>query len=161
MVIANKDRSFARRAFTLIELIAVIVVLAVLSGVAIPKYFDYAARARTSALQGCLGNIRAGIANYFADQAVQGNAQYPTAVQLATQGTVMQEALPVNPYNNRNDVRVVASLEDAQNRATDGSTGWNYYVNNAATPPIAIFWANNADTTTASENGSALTANEL
>jgi len=161
MVTTYNVHSLKRRAFTLIELIAVIVVLAVLSGVAIPKYFDYAARARTSALQGSLGNIRAGIANYFADQAVQGNAQYPTAQQLSTAGTVMQEPLPTNPYNNRNDVRVVQSLQDAQNRVTDGTTGWAYYVNNAATPPVAIFWSNTSDATTAIENGQAITANEL
>lgn len=37
-----------RRGFTLNELIAVIVVLAILAGVAIPRYIDYSARARTA-----------------------------------------------------------------------------------------------------------------
>ena len=37
------------RAFTLIELVAVIVVLAILAGVAIPKYIDYATNAKSSA----------------------------------------------------------------------------------------------------------------
>lgn len=38
-----------RQGFTLIELIAVIVVLAILSAVAIPRYIDYSNRARASA----------------------------------------------------------------------------------------------------------------
>lgn len=38
-----------RRAFTLIELIAVIVVLAILAAVAIPRYFDYSTRAKVTA----------------------------------------------------------------------------------------------------------------
>lgn len=38
-----------RRAFTLIELIVIIVVLAILSGVAIPKYVDYSHRAKVTA----------------------------------------------------------------------------------------------------------------
>jgi len=37
-------------AFTLIELIAVLVVLAVLAGVAIPRYFDFSQRARAAAV---------------------------------------------------------------------------------------------------------------
>jgi prepilin-type N-terminal cleavage/methylation domain-containing protein len=41
-----------RRAFTLVELIAVIVVLAILAGVAVPRYFDYRQRALTSAIAG-------------------------------------------------------------------------------------------------------------
>lgn len=40
------------RAFTLIELIAVLVVLAILSGVALPKYFDYREQAQISAARG-------------------------------------------------------------------------------------------------------------
>jgi prepilin-type N-terminal cleavage/methylation domain-containing protein len=38
------------RAFTLVELIAVIVVLAILAAVAVPRYFDYRDRAQTAAL---------------------------------------------------------------------------------------------------------------
>ena len=37
------------RAFTLIELIVIIVVLAILSGIAIPKYIDYTANAKAAA----------------------------------------------------------------------------------------------------------------
>src|SRR5256885_14780245 len=80
-----------RKGFTLIELIAVIVVLAILAGVALPKYFDYSANAKTSACKGTLGGIRAGIANFYANSAVSGAATYPTYVQFTTLGTVMQE----------------------------------------------------------------------
>lgn len=47
------------RAFTLIELIAVIVVLAVLAGVALPRYFSYRDAALEAADAGALGGIAA------------------------------------------------------------------------------------------------------
>ncbi|MBY0263503.1 MAG: hypothetical protein K2Q20_14250 [Phycisphaerales bacterium] len=40
----------SRPAFTLVELIAIVVVLAVLSGVAIPRYIDYSTNAKATAI---------------------------------------------------------------------------------------------------------------
>src|SRR5262245_52710263 len=93
-------RSPVARAFTLIELIAVIVVLAILSGVAIPKYFDYTANAKISSVKGVLGGTRSAIANFYGNSAANGTAAYPTLVQMQTVGTVMQEPMSANPYNN-------------------------------------------------------------
>src|SRR3569832_421318 len=98
LAVARSPRSLAARAFTLIELIAVIVVLAILSGVAIPKYLDYSSRSRTAAQQGSLGNIRSAGGNFFSDQAIAGTARYPTPTELTTTGTVLQGTFPNNPY---------------------------------------------------------------
>ena len=55
-----------RRAFTLVELIAVIVVLAILAGVAIPKYFDFRERALVTATAAQFKVLqRAGQAYYY------------------------------------------------------------------------------------------------
>lgn len=133
-----------RRGFTLIELIAVVVVLAVLAGVALPKYFDYAADAKEASCKGALGGVRAGIANFYANGAINGTAAYPTFVQLGTTGTVMQEEIPENPYNELNTIKD----EDGNWVATpptDGTTGWCYDATNGK------FWAN-SDTTGVDEN---------
>ncbi|MBX3403617.1 MAG: prepilin-type N-terminal cleavage/methylation domain-containing protein [Phycisphaeraceae bacterium] len=122
------------RAFTLVELIVVIVVLAILSGVAIPKYFDYAAKAKESACKGTLGAVRSGIANFHANSIVSnGAATWPTLVQMQTLGTVMQEPLPANPYNNSNTIQAATW---ATTPPVSGTAGWSY---DAAT---GKFWAN-------------------
>src|SRR5258705_2484807 len=128
MNLAMKPR--ATRAFTLIELIVVIVVLAILSGIAIPKYIDYTANAKTSATKGALGGARSAIANFYASAAANGAAAYPTLVQMQTLGTVMQEALPPNPYNNDPSIAAAAY---AATPPVSGTNGWNY---DAATGPF-------------------------
>jgi len=159
-----RPRFSARRAFTLIELVAVMVVLAILAGVAIPKYFDYADRAKTSATEGTLGGVRSGLASFLSDSAISGTAAYPTAAQLTTVGTVMQQAIPANPYNGLSTVASIGSLDSATNRtvANADTIGWNYYVDNSASPPVAIFWANSSTATTKLDgSGNAITANNL
>lgn len=127
--------------FTLIELIAVIVVLAILAGVALPKYFDYSSQAKISAVKGALGGMRAGIANYYANQAISGSAAYPTYAQFTTLGTVMQEPLAQNPYNSANSVRnadATWSSTAGAAQATSGAQGWAYDQTNGK------IWANSA-----------------
>ena len=131
----------AARAFTLIELIAVIVVLAILAGVALPRYFDYAAQAKVSSCKGTLGGVREAIANYYANSAVSGSAAYPTLVQLQTQGVVLQELIADNPYNN--SATIAAAVWNAAAPPVSGANGWNY---DAA---VGRFWANS---NTVSEN---------
>jgi len=114
----------AHRAFTLIELIAVIVVLAILSGVALPKFFDYSAKAKESACRGTLGGVRSAIANFYSNSAVSGAAIYPTIAQLRTVGTVMQEIIPENPYNG--DARIRAATWDPAAPPVAGTRGWCY-----------------------------------
>jgi general secretion pathway protein G len=129
-------RNPVARAFTLIELIAVIVVLAILAGVAIPKYFDYAANAKASSAKGTLGGVRSAIANFYANSAVSGAAAYPSLVQLQTTGTVMQEPIPTNPYNN--DATIAAAAWAAGAPPVAGVNGWNYDAS------VGRFWCNSS-----------------
>lgn len=154
-------RNPVAKAFTLIELIAVIVVLAILAGVAVPRYFDYTNRARTSALQGTLGNVRSAMSNFYANASLSGTPAYPTLVQLTTTGTVVMDAFPSNPFNNLSSVTAATSTEWT-NRTVAGSAGWRYYVDNSTNPPVAGFYANSSTATTATDStGAAINANNL
>ena len=53
------------RGFTLVELVAVIVVLAVLAGIAIPKYFDYSNRAYLAAARDVEVQLKLARTNYI------------------------------------------------------------------------------------------------
>ena len=127
-------RSLRLRAFTLIELIAVLVVLAILAGVALPKIIDYAARAKESSCKGALAIVRSGIASYRTNAAARGDARFPSLAQLEVTRMVLAEPVPENPYNGSNDV-VAARWNDVA-PPVNGIAGWNY---DAAT---GKFWAN-------------------
>lgn len=65
-----------KKGFTLIELIMIIVILGILAAVAVPKYFDLQADAKTAAEKGVVGGVRAGIYTYFAQ-----NKAYPASLE--------------------------------------------------------------------------------
>ena len=144
----------SRRAFTLIELLVVVVILAILAGLALPRFFNYQTEARVAACKGTLGGVRAGIANYYANEAIRnGTAAYPDITELTTLGEVMQEAIPDNPYGGTTRGAVEAAAKaDADGRDLVGGAGiggWAYFDGTGGFP--AVFYAN-TDTGTIDEN---------
>ena len=75
------------KGFTLIELVMVIVILAILAVVAIPQFFDLSGQAETSAEQGVVGGVRAGISAFQADVLAGGGAApgYPATLEAPAQ----------------------------------------------------------------------------
>ncbi len=129
------------RGFTLVELIVIIVVLAILSGVAIPRYIDYTANARASAVRATLGGVRSAIANFYANSALSGTPSWPTLVQMQTLGTVMQESIQANPYITSTGASNIALATWAATppTTTGGAVaGWNYDV------AAGRFWVNSS-----------------
>ena len=130
-----------KKGFTLIELMAVILILAILAGVALPRFFNYQTQAREAATKGTLGGVRAGIANFYANKAISASAAvYPTFAELTTLGTVMQESIPENPYNNQSSVSTSNAADATVPRTATSTEGWRYF--NAGSGGSAAFFAN-------------------
>lgn len=62
-----QSKGALKRAFTLVELLIVIVILAVLSAIILPKFYDQSKRSKESALKADLRLLRTAITSYQTD----------------------------------------------------------------------------------------------
>ena len=152
-----------RRAFTFIEIAVVIVIIGILAAMVIPRFGNVTDEARTASLQGTLGSVRSAIAGFRTARILAGGNPYPTLAELTAAGTVLEQDLPANPFSGVRGVQAVSAAQAAARTVLSPTQyGWNYYVDNAASPPAAIFYANDAHTTTATDAaGHATDANAL
>jgi general secretion pathway protein G len=152
-----------RRAFTVVEVMVVVLMIGILAAIVVPQFGGVTSDAKSGAAQGALAGIRSGIAGFRSKAILAGSTPFPTLTQVTTVGTVLQGPLPVNPYNSLASVQTVTSAQAAARTVISPTTyGWNYFVDNTATPPTAIFYANTSTTTTVSNgSGGYKTANQL
>jgi len=71
-------------AFTLIELIMVIIIIGILAGISIPRFLELRSKTRIAACQGSATGLRSALANYYASAAMNsecsGTACWPATV---------------------------------------------------------------------------------
>ncbi|MFQ5429364.1 MAG: type II secretion system protein [Phycisphaerae bacterium] len=109
-----------RKAFTLVELLIVVIILGILAAVVIPQFSDASTDARVSSLTTNLATMRGQIELYK----LQHNGNYPSFINFATQmtsktnedgtttgtptiGPYMQR-IPNNPFTNTNNLTATA-----------------------------------------------------
>ena len=141
-------------AFTLIEMLIVIVILGILAMVIIPQISTSTDDAKLATLQTNLSSVRNAVELYYA----QHNSVYPGAVlggapnaatafvqqltrytDIAGTISVTRSAtnkfgpyikggnIGVNPFNNKSDVVVDTTVNNITTKTSDGTTGWKFY----------------------------------
>ena len=159
----SQTRSIFRHAFTFIEVAVVIIIVGILAAIVVPRFGSVTDEARSAATQGVVGSVRASIAGFRTSRLLAGGAPFPTLAELTASGTVLEQAIPPNPFTGATAVQAV-NVKEAAVRAVSNSEkfGWNYYVDNAATPPVSIFYSNcETSTTVVGPKGTTQKASEL
>ncbi|MGA2064099.1 MAG: type II secretion system protein [Thermoguttaceae bacterium] len=144
-----------RCAFTLIEVLLVVIIMAVLAATIIPQFTSSTKEAKTSALNFNLQTVRSQLEMYkeqhvglyppatdtasFAAQMCSRTNQDTTAnASSGLYGPYLGDDLPANPFNDSKTIAIVNGTT-APTAATGSSDGWQY------NPATGWFYPNNAE----------------
>ncbi len=114
-----------KKAFTLVEILIVVIILGILAAIVIPQFTEASDDARDSAMRSDLQTVRSQLELYK----VQHVGVYPAALTFVTDLTTKignygpyLQTFPTNPYNNMQTV----SVEAGTATLGDNSTGWHF-----------------------------------
>ncbi len=124
--------------FTLIEIIAVLIILGILASVAIPKYMDTIDEARRKSGQAAICEVMARCSNEYAKQLLLANGDR-NAVDVNTVQTNVGDAPNVGPdYGVTTAVdgdNIVITVNRVQNEAVSGVSGnWIFPIYQEGSP---------------------------
>lgn len=83
------------RGFTILEMIAVVIVLAVMAGIVVPRYLDMRARADASSEAGVVRSVQRALLLYQMNGAAAGTTQWPATLDAAP---ALASATPMSPF---------------------------------------------------------------
>jgi len=86
--------------FTLIEIIAVLVILGILAAVAVPKYFDLQTKAREKAVYTAVSEMKVRVNQHFASQLLDGKVIADITYVAADVGTGLGEDFKVTAWDS-------------------------------------------------------------
>ncbi len=114
-----------KQAFTLVEILIVVIILGILAAIVIPQFTEASDDARESAIRSDLQTMRSQLELYKAQHA----GSYPAAATFVADMTTKSggygpyvQTFPTNPYNSLATVAVEAGAV----LLGDGSTGWHF-----------------------------------
>ena len=93
------------RAFTLVELLVVLAILALLLTLAVPKYFNSIERAKEATLKQDLSTLRESIDKFYAD-----TGQYPKTLDDLVEKKYLRQ-LPLDPITEKTNTWIFTAPE--------------------------------------------------
>lgn len=85
--------------FTLVEIVAVLVIMGILAAVAVPKFFDLQVRARQKAVNSALSELKVRINHHFASQLLDGRTAGQITYNAGSIDTNLGEDFLVSTWN--------------------------------------------------------------
>jgi prepilin-type N-terminal cleavage/methylation domain-containing protein len=87
----TKQRHFGEAGFTLLEIIAVLVILSIIAVVAVPRYFDLQRQARAKTMKTALAEAISRVNGHFAEALLDGSLPWQIDLTASTLGSDMGE----------------------------------------------------------------------
>ena len=109
----GRCRPAAARGFTLVELMVVMVLIAILLTIAVPRYFGTVDNGKLSVQRQNIAALRDAIDKYYGDQ-----GKYPSVLQDLVDKRYLRE-VPVDPLTDKRDWVIVPPADQSQSGVYD------------------------------------------